>query len=361
MVDLINVLAGQAIDVALANSLEAGGAIQAVVDVNVEEGRLPVHRESAYSSLLASQLSGFGFLQPFLDDEEIEEFWINEPGTLRFARNGQHEAIALGFDAQELQSIVERLIRSSGRRLDRSTPFIDAQLENGYRFHAVVPDITRKNLSLNIRKFRKHVISLSEMLQGQVLSHSQSEFLVARMNAGANVIISGATQSGKTTLLGALLNSLDRSERVVSVEDTFELRCQLPDWVAMQTRPPSLEGKFEIDLRRLVRESLRMRPTRLVVGEVRGAEALDLLIAMNSGIPGMCTIHANSATEALSKLRTLPLLAGNNITIDFLDSIIGTSLDLFVHCERDSHGRRRLAEIMEVDPTSGLQLRKVAL
>ena len=174
-------------------------------------------------------------------------------------------------------------------------------------------------------------------------------------------MISGATQAGKTTLLTALISALDHSERIVSVEDTFEIRCLLPDWVALQTRPASLEGRFEIDLRRLVRETLRMRPTRLVVGEVRGAESLDMLIAMNSGIPALCTVHANSSTEALKKIQTLPLLAGGNISSEFLENIIKASLQLFVHCQRDYFGNRRVASIMRLADSDSLRLEEVKL
>ena len=360
MVDLLRTLTKQALEAALVDEIDAQTAIATVVDKNFEVGHIPVGKEELFRADLQNRLGGFGFLQEFLNDEEIEEIWINEPGLVWFAKDGRHQVTNLDFDSKELESIVERMIRASGRRLDRSTPFIDAQLENGYRFHAVVPDITRSHMSINIRKFKNRVVSIAEMIGSNTLSKNEAEALINRLRSGANLIISGATQSGKTTLLSALLNSLDPTERVVSVEDTFELRCTLPDWVAMQTRPASIEGKFEVDLRRLVRESLRMRPTRLVVGEVRGAEALDLLIAMNSGIPSLCTIHANSAKEAHSKMRTLPLLAGNNITIGFLDQVIGASLNLIVHCERGSDGHRRISSIMELDATNGVTLRSVS-
>jgi pilus assembly protein CpaF len=350
-------LTTQALEAALAHETDAQTAITSVVDKNFEDGNIPAPREDSFTTGLLNRLGGYGFIQPYLDNDEIEEIWINEPGVVWFAKNGRHQRSALNFDSKELESVIERMIRTSGRRLDRSSPFIDAQLENGFRFHAVVPDITRRDVSINIRKFRNQTLTLADMVASGVLSNKESDYLVTRLRGGANLIISGATQSGKTTLLSALLNSLDPYERVVSVEDTFELRCTLPDWVAMQTRPASIEGKFEVDLRRLVRESLRMRPTRLVVGEVRGAEALDLLIAMNSGIPSLCTIHANSAKDALSKLRTLPLLAGNNITIGFLDAIISTSLNLIVHCVRTVDGQRRISSVMEIDSSNGLEIR----
>ncbi len=345
---------------ALDNGVNLGAAIDSVLDSKVESESLEVNSEQEIRSELQQKLTGFGFLQPYLDDDEVEEVWINRPGELWYAKFGNHFRAYEKFTAEELSTLVERMIRVSGRRLDRSNPFIDAQLESGYRLHAVIPDITRKHLSLNIRKFSRQVLTIADLVSRNVLASSQADYLVTELKNGANLMVSGATQAGKTTLLTALLSALDPSERVVSVEDTFELRCLLPDWVALQTRPSSLEGKFDVDLRRLVRETLRMRPTRLVVGEVRGAEALDMLIAMNSGIPGMCTIHANSSEEALQKLRTLPLLAGGNISSEFLTSVIRTSVKLFVHCSRASDGVRRVSSVMRLKEGSELVLEPVA-
>lgn len=336
-------------------------AINQILDRKFENGEFQEHVEAEVRQTLKQRMSGFSFLQPLLDDESIEEIWINRPGEIWFARNGAHGRITQPFSGQELVTLVERLIRSSGRRLDRSTPFIDAQLANGYRFHAVIPDITKNHLSLNIRKFTAEPLTLNDLVGFEVISEAQAKYLIRELKMGANLLISGATQAGKTTLLSALLSALPETERVISVEDTFELRCTLPDWVAMQTRPASLEGRFEIDLRRLVRETLRMRPTRLVVGEVRGAESLDMLIAMNSGVPGLCTIHANSSAEALQKIRTLPLLAGSNISSEFLEAAIRSSLNLFVHCVRDAQGFRKVQSIMRISDSQPLTLEQVNL
>jgi pilus assembly protein CpaF len=346
---------------ALDKRVGVDAAINTVLDSRAEETGLSAGEELRLRKGLSQKLVGFGFLQRFLDDESIEEVWINRPGEVWFAKSGQHFSESVAFSGSDLSSLVERMIRSSGRRLDRSTPFIDAQLESGYRLHAVVPDITQKHLSLNIRKFSRRVLEVQDLVASGMLTAVQALFLVGQLRQGANLMISGATQAGKTTLLTALISSLDTSERVVSVEDTFELRCLLPDWVAMQTRPASIEGRFEIDLRRLVRETLRMRPTRLVVGEVRGAESLDMLIAMNSGIPGLCTIHANSSEEALKKLQTLPLLAGGNISSVFLDNIIRASMQLFVHCRRDSDGQRKVVSIMRLAKGDTLTLEEVSV
>jgi pilus assembly protein CpaF len=361
MANRVDLLSRDVRDWAIENAESLEHAIDSVLDIQVESDAINPIQESAIRSELKQRMAGFGFLQRYLDDDTIEEVWINRPGEIWFAIAGMHTSETLQFTNEELITLVERMIRSSGRRLDRSTPFIDAQLENGYRLHAVIPDITRRHLSLNIRKFSTKVLTIPDLIEGGVLQKVQAAYLIDELRLGANIMISGATQAGKTTLLSALLSSLNTTERVISVEDTFELRCLLPDWVAMQTRPESLEGKHGIDLRRLVRETLRMRPTRMVVGEVRGAEALDMLIAMNSGIPGLCTVHANSSEEALTKLLTLPLLAGGNITTGFLESLVKSSMKLFVHCNRDSNGRRQLQSIMRIKDGTTLELEEVHL
>lgn len=341
---------------ALEQGTSVAGLIDQVLDEAFEAAYQPESNEALLRSELQEQLTGYSFLQKFLDDDSIEEVWINRPGKVHFARSGIHQCVDVSFTEAQLRALVDRMIRPTGRRLDRSNPYLDAQLTSGYRLHAVMPDITSEHLSLNIRKFQKQPLTLTQLVDAGVLDESQSRFLITEMLRGSNVLISGATQSGKTTLLSALINALPEQERVVSVEDTFELKCTLPDTVALQTRPNSIEGKGEVDLRRLIRETLRMRPTRLVVGEVRGAEALDMLIALNSGIPGLCTIHANSAAEGLEKLATLSLLAGSNIDRGFLDTVIRSSMEVFVHCRRREDGSRHIDPIMRVNKVGRLGL-----
>ena len=290
---------------------------------------------------------GAGVLQEYLDEEEIEELWINQPNELFVARGGVAERIFLKLSEIDIRTIVERMLRHSGRRLDRSSPFVDASLSDGSRLHVVIPDITKSFWSVNIRKFPKRVWRLSDLEDRGVLTNKESQRLAQHVRSGKNVLVSGATQSGKTTVLCALLAASSALTRLVTVEETFEIRTLHADWVAMQTRQSNLEGKGEVTLRRLVKESLRMRPDLLVVGEVREAESLDLLIAMNSGIPGMCTIHANSAAEALEKLCTLPLLAGSNISPDFVERTVRSCIDIVVHCEMQPDGSRRIVEILE--------------
>ncbi|MDJ0378556.1 ATPase, T2SS/T4P/T4SS family [Cryobacterium sp. PH31-L1] len=295
---------------------------------------------------VVAALTGFGVLQPFLDDPEIEEIWINGPARVFVARDGVPELTTLLLAEQDVRDLVERMLQASGRRVDLSSPFVDASLPDGSRLHVVIPDITRKYWAVNIRKFTRRIRDLNQLVGLGALTQQAADFLRICVLGGQNILVSGATQTGKTTMLNALLSSTRPGERIVTVEETFELDLSARDVVAMQCRQPSLEGTGEITLRRLIKESLRMRPDRLVVGEVREAESLDLLIALNSGLPGMCSIHANSARDALAKLSTLPLLAGRNIDSSFVLPTVAGCIDIVVHCEIDRHGRRRVTEII---------------
>jgi len=295
---------------------------------------------------IVAALTGFGALQPFFDDAEVEEIWINAPNKVFIARGGISELTTVTLTDSDVRDLVERMLQSSGRRVDLSSPFVDASLPDGSRLHVVIPDITQQHWSVNVRKFSQRIRDLQRLVALGSLSQQGAEFLRMCVLAGQNVLVSGATQSGKTTMLGALLSTARPSDRIVTVEETFELDLAARDRVAMQCRGPSLEGGGEVTLRRLIKEALRMRPDRIVVGEVREAESLDLLIALNSGIPGMSSIHANSAREALGKLCTLPLLAGRNIGSDFVVPTVATCIDVVVHCELLRGGKRRVSEIV---------------
>lgn len=240
----------------------------------------------AYREVVAA-LTGFGVLQPFLDDPEIEEIWINGPARVFVARDGVPELTTLLLGEQDVRDLVERMLQASGRRVDLSSPFVDASLPDGSRLHVVIPDITRKHWAVNIRKFTRRIRDLNQLVGLGALTQQAADFLRVCVLGGQNILVSGATQTGKTTMLNALLSSTRPGERIVTVEETFELDLSARDVVAMQCRQPSLEGTGEITLRRLIKESLRMRPDRLVVGEVREAESLDLLIALNSGLPSV--------------------------------------------------------------------------
>ncbi len=291
-------------------------------------------------------IAGFGALQQFFDDPLVEEVWINEPGRVFVARSGRSELTSVMLREHEVRDLVERMLRWSGRRLDVSNPFVDAMLPDGSRLHVVIPDITRQHWSVNIRRFVVRPAHVGELTATGTLTPQAARFLDACVISGLNIIVAGGTQAGKTTLLNSLLGCVPSHERIVSCEEVFEIALNHPDWVALQTRDASLEGTGAVPLRRLVKEALRMRPTRLIVGEVRQAESLDLLIAMNSGMPSMATLHANSAREAVTKLCTLPLLAGANIGGDFVVPTVAACVDIVVHTATLSDGSRRIQEIV---------------
>ncbi|MHA7262572.1 CpaF family protein [Arthrobacter sp. TMN-37] len=306
-------------------------------------GHLGSARKQVYDAV-----AGFGVLQPFLDDPTVEELWINTPSEIYVARGGESELTPLTLSAQQVRDLVERMLKSSGRRLDLSSPFVDASLPDGSRLHVVIPDVTRRHWAVNIRRFIARATRLEHLIDLGTLTPQAARFLGAAVGAGLNILVSGATQAGKTTLLNCLGASIPPRERVITVEEIFELKLPLRDVVGLQCRQPNLEGAGEIPLRRLVKEALRMRPDRLIVGEVREAESLDMLIALNSGLPGMCSVHANSARDALTKICTLPLLAGKNISSEFVVPTVASCLDLVVHCARAGSGQRQVTEIMAV-------------
>jgi pilus assembly protein CpaF len=287
----------------------------------------------------------FGAIAPFMSDPTIEEIWINSPERIFIARSGRSELTNLLLTSEDVRNIVERALMWSGRRLDLSHPFVDARLPDGSRLHVAIPEITAQHWAVNIRKHLMRNLGIDDLVERGMMSPIIATALKNSVRAGLNILVSGGTQAGKTTMLNALAGAIPRTERVVTIEEVFELSPQLPDVVALQTRSANLQGEGEIPLRRLIKESLRMRPSRIIVGEVREAEALDLLIALNSGLPGMGTLHANSPRDAIIKLQTLPLLAGENISHTFIAPTVASAFDLIVHVSLDQSGIRRIKEI----------------
>lgn len=290
-------------------------------------------------------VAGFGPLQRYLDDPQVEEVWINGPHQVFVARAGVAELTTTLLTTEGVRDLVERMLKSSGRRVDLSSPFVDATLPDGSRLHVVIPDVSRRHWLVNIRKFVAKAERLDDLVRLGTLTRGAARFLEAAVVAGLNILVSGGTQAGKTTMLNGLAGAIPARERVVTCEEVFELKLQARDWAAMQCRQPSLEGTGEVPLRRLVVEALRMRPNRIIVGEVRQAECLDLLLALNSGIPGMCTLHANSAREAVTKMCTLPLLAGENVGSKFVVPTVANAVDLVIHLALERDGVRRVREI----------------
>ena len=293
-------------------------------------------------------VAGYGPLQRYFDDPKVEEIWVNSPDRVFIARGGQAELTTTILTSDEVRDLVERMLRSSGRRVDLSSPFVDATLPDGSRLHVVIPDITRDHWHVNIRKFVVRADRLDDLVRLGTLTPAAATFLDAAVVSGLNILVAGGTQAGKTTLLGCLAAAIPPRERVVTCEEVFELKIPVRDVAGMQCRQPSLEGTGAVPLRRLVTEALRMRPSRIIVGEVRQAESLDLLIALNSGLPGMCTLHANSAREAITKMCTLPLLAGENVSPRFVVPTVASSVDLVVHIAMEADGTRRVREIVAV-------------
>jgi len=318
-------------------------------DARSLQSQLPVLNDlDSTQQAVFDAVAGFGPLQPLLDDPEVEELWINTPSQIFCARNGVTELTNISLTSQQVADLVEKMLKTSGRRLDLSTPFVDAALPDGSRLHVVIPDITAKHWAVNIRKFVVRAHRLSDLVRKRSLTSQAAAFLDAAVSAGLNILVSGATQAGKTTMLNCLSASIGPRERIITVEEIFELKVPQRDVVNMQCRQPNLEGVGEISLRRLVKEALRMRPDRIIVGEVREAEALDMLVALNAGLAGMCSVHANSAHDALAKICTLPLLAGENISREFVTPTVASCFDLVVHCTRSHDGHRYVSEILAV-------------
>ncbi|WP_108719414.1 CpaF family protein [Miniimonas sp. S16] len=324
---------------------------EAVVDYEERAlaGRLvPLPDPELAAKAVTDAVAGLGPLQPYLEDPQVEEIWINGPGRVFVARRGVPELTTLLLGEEAVRDLVERMLRPSGRRLDLSQPFVDATLPSGERVHVVIPDVTRRHMAVNIRKYVTRAKHLDDLVAVGSLPQNVATFLDASVAVGLNILVSGGTQAGKTTTLGALTGSIPPTQRLVTCEEVFELQPATRDHVGLQCRQPNLEGTGEITLRRLVKEALRMRPDRLVVGEVREAESLDLLIALNAGVPGMGTVHANSARDAIAKLCILPLLAGENVTPAFVVPTVATALHLVVHVDLDRSGRRSVREVVAV-------------
>jgi pilus assembly protein CpaF len=338
-----------------------------LIDLVEEENRrrvlshdapLPPDDRTAAAQELFNKFFRLGPLQPFLEDESIEEVIVNAPDRGFVVRaGGAKEEFQPGFGTDEdVRSLLARIIARAGRRIDDASPAVDVRLPDGARLHALLPPIVRKTC-LTIRRHRMVAESLDDLVSLGTVTGELAQFLRSAVEGGLNVLVSGGTATGKTTTLNALAGAIPPSERVVTIEETAELRLEelLPDCVALESRSANVEGIGRIGIRELVRHALRMRPTRIVVGEVRGPEALDMLSAMNTGHEGsMGTIHANSARQAISKLRTYTLMAEEQLTPDVVDEMIAQTLDLVVHLRLDPRsGTRHAVQVAEVAGLEG--------
>jgi len=325
-----------------------GGDQTAIVEALVarREPLLGVEARDAAVAAVMARITGLGPLQPLLADPMVSEVMVNGPGPVFIERSGHLEATDIRLDAAEVDRLVERVIAPTGRRVDRSSPWVDARLADGSRVNVVVPPISIDGPCVTIRRFGDRRFTLTDMAAPDVA------VLLGRMVAArANIIVSGATGSGKTTLLAALTSAVDPTERLVTVEDAAELSLVTPHVVRLEARPPNCEGVGEVTVRDLVRNALRMRPDRIVVGEVRGAEAFDMLQALNTGHDGsLSTCHANSATDALRRLSTMVLVASPGLSPGVADSLVAGSVDLVVHMIRRG-ASRQVTDVVEVRPS----------
>ncbi len=289
-----------------------------------------------------------GFLEPLLEDTAVEEIIVLGGQRTFVVKGGVKELTPIVSDSTTVRRIADQLLIGTGRRLDLANPIVTAQLEDGSRVHITGPPVTHSDrLNIQIRKFVLAAGRLSELVDRGSLSPLAADFLAAAIRAEKTVLVAGAPGAGKTTLVNCLLEEVEPDRRVVSCEEVFEIQSDLPDLTQMQTREEGLDGGGEITLRRLVREALRQRPDRIVVGEVRGAEALDLLLALNAGCSGLTTLHANSARDALEKLVGYCMLAGENISTAFVRRALAATVDLVVQVRRRG-SRRRVEEVVSV-------------
>ncbi len=307
---------------------------------------------------ILDELLGLGPLQPLLDDPAVEEIIVNGPDRVFRIASGRKQLSDVVFESDaQLLALLRRAIGTVGRRLDETSPMVDARLRDGSRLNAVIAPLAQGGTHATIRKFVLRARTLQDLVQLDVLTQEAASFLEAAVRAGLNMLIAGGTGSGKTTCLNALGASVSGlEERLVTIEETQELQLApvLPDCVALEARPASVEGAGGIPIRALVKNALRMRPTRIVVGEVRGAEALDMLSAMNSGHQGsMCTIHANGPREALTKLRTYALMAEEALPARAVTEMIAEAVELVVHLRMEPSGRRLVSSIYEVTGLEG--------
>ncbi len=298
---------------------------------------------------------GLGPLEDLLADPSVEEVMVNGPDEVYVERAGRIEAVDVCFpDEEELRNAIERILAPLGRRIDELSPMVDARLADGSRVNVVIPPLAVDGPALSIRRFGAARPGARDLVERGSLSAAQCELLERAVGDRRSVLVSGGTGAGKTTLLNALSGFIDSGERIVTIEDAAELRLQQRHVVRLESRPASVEGKGEVTVRDLLRNALRMRPDRIVIGEVRGPEALDLLTALNTGHDGaLSTLHANSAADALSRLETLALMAGVGLPHEAIAEQVQRGVDLVVHVERRPDGSRRVAEIGEVVRVAG--------
>ena len=304
---------------------------------------------------LRNDLTGFGPINPLLIDEDVSEVMVNGPAQVYCERKGKIELTSIMFrDEEHVMSIIDKIVAPLGRRIDESSPMVDARLPDGSRVNAIIPPLALNGPTVTIRKFSKDPFQIEDLVNFGTLSNEMAIFLEACVKARLNIFVSGGTGSGKTTTLNVLSNFIPHDERIITIEDAAELQLGQDHVVSLESRPPNIEGKGSITIRDLVRNSLRMRPDRVVIGEVRGAEALDMLQAMNTGHDGsLATGHSNSARDMIARLETMVLLAGVELPVKAIREQIAGALDVIIQQSRLKDGSRKITSITEVQGMEG--------
>ena len=323
--------------------------------INDESAPLSLLQRRHVIRQIEDEVMGLGPLEPLLADPAVADILVNGPHAVYVERAGKLQRTEVTFhDDAHLLNIIDRIVSKVGRRIDESVPMVDARLKDGSRINAIIPPLALDGPVLSIRRFGKDALTMSDLVRLGSFNESIANVLKAIVLARLNVMISGGTGSGKTTLLNVMSSFIPENERIITIEDSAELQLRQPHVVRLETRQVNVEGRGQITQRDLVRNSLRMRPDRIVVGEVRGAEALDMLQAMNTGHDGsLTTVHANSSRDALSRIETMVAMSGVQFPIAALRSQIAAAIDVIIHVERHEDGRRRVTSIQEINGMEG--------
>ena len=339
------------------NVEEVRRALEQIFAQTLAEEQIPLSRpeRAQLFERIVANILGYGPIEPLLADDSITEILVNGPDQVYVERNGMLEEIDVRFrDTTAVMHVIDRIVAPLGRRVDESSPMVDGRLPDGSRVNIIIPPLSLDGPCISIRKFAKSVFSGEDLIRLDTLTPEMVELLRACVRARLNIVISGGTSSGKTTLLNVLSSFLPNRERIVTIEDAAELQLNQRHVVRLEGRPPNVEGRGEVPIRRLVINALRMRPDRIVVGEVRGGEALDMLQAMNTGHDGsLTTAHSNTPRDTLARVETMTLMAGMELPLRAVREQIASAFDLIVHLDRLVDGKRKVVKVTEVQGMEG--------
>lgn len=334
--------------------------IRSIALKGIQESKkvLPIEYQDQIISRLINEIFGFGIIQPLLEDPSVSEIMINGPKQVYIERAGKLELVDVKFDnASQILQIIDRIVSPLGRRIDESSPLVDARLPDGSRVNAVIPPIAVKSPTLTIRKFKDSILDYRSLVGYGSMTQDIADMIDSFVKARLNILISGGTGSGKTTLLNVCSSSIPEDERIITIEDSIELKLVQPHVVSLEGRPPNIEGKGQVTIRDLMVNTLRMRPDRIVVGEVRGAEAFDMLQAMNTGHDGsLSTIHANNPHDVVSRLISMIFMAGIEMPVSVIREMIFSAVECVIQTARLSDGTRRVLSVTELSNFDGEEI-----